>query len=205
MNDKLKNRDYILIIDKSGSMVATDTPTGQTRFKAAEESTIAIATMLEPYDPDGITVIPFAGGYKVYDNTTAAKVADIFRENQPMGGTVLAPVLQNVFDSYIANKAAGTAKPNGAIVLVVTDGQPSDGVDVAKAISAFTHKLESGDDEFGISFIQIGRDPEATRFLKGLDDNLVSAGAKFDIVDAKTIDEVEAIGLTETLMAALND
>lgn len=205
MNENLKNRDYVLIIDKSGSMVGTDTPTGQTRFKAAEESTVAIATMLEEYDPDGITVIPFNAAFKVYDNTTAAKVADIFRENQPMGGTVLAPPLQSVFDSYLAAKKAGTAKPNGMIVLVVTDGQPSDGVEVAKAISAFTQKLETGDDEFGISFIQVGRDPEATRFLKGLDDNLVSAGAKFDIVDTKTIDEVESIGLVETLIAALND
>jgi Mg-chelatase subunit ChlD len=202
---KLENRDYVVIIDKSGSMVATDTTSGQSRFKAAEESTVAIATMLEQYDPDGITVIPFSGSFKVYDNTTAAKVADIFKEHSPMGGTILTPPLQYCFDTYLKLKADGKAKENGMIVLVVTDGQPSDGEQVAKAITAFTHKLDNGDGEFGISFVQIGRDAEATAFLKRLDDDLTGAGAKFDIVDTKTIDEVEQIGLTETLIAALED
>lgn len=205
MSENLQNRDYVMIIDKSGSMTQTDTPTGQSRFKAAEESTIAIASMLEQYDPDGIDVIPFSGSFKVYNNTTAAKVVDIFRENQPMGGTVLAPPLKSVFDTYLAAKAAGTTKSNGMIVLVITDGQPSDAADVAKTISDFTQKLDNGDGEFGITFLQVGRDPEATRFLKSLDDDLTSHGAKFDIVDTKTIDEVEQIGLTEVLIAALND
>lgn len=205
MNENLQNRDYVVIIDKSGSMIGTDTPNGQTRFKYAEESTVAIASMLEQYDPDGITVIPFAGNFKVYDNTTAAKVTDVFRENQPMGGTVLAPPLKSVFDNYLAAKKAGTSKANGMIVLVITDGQPSDGPEAAKAISDFTQHLDNGDGEFGLTFIQVGRDVEATKFLKALDDDLVKAGAKFDIVDTKTIDEVEQIGLTETLLAALND
>lgn len=205
MNENLQNRDYVIIIDKSGSMAGTDTPTGQSRFKYVEESTVAIATTLEQYDPDGITVIPFAGGFKVYDNTTAVKVADVFKENQPMGGTMLAAPLKAVFELYLAAKKAGTTKANGMIVLVITDGQPSDGKEAAKAISDFTQKLDNGDGEFGLTFIQVGHDAEATRFLKSLDDDLVTAGAKFDIVDTKTIDEVEQIGLTETLLAALND
>lgn len=204
MTENLKNRDYYVVIDKSGSMLGNDTTTGQTRFKAAEESTVAIASFLEPYDPDGITVIPFATTFKVYDNTTAAKVADVFRENSPMGGTMLAGPLNAVFDHYLAAKKAGTAKANGGLCLVITDGSPSDGEEAARAISAFTKKLDT-DEEFGISFIQVGRDPDATRYLKRLDDDLVTAGAKFDIVDTKTMAEVEAIGLTETLIAALND
>jgi uncharacterized protein YegL len=202
-SEALKDRDYYIVVDKSGSMGETDTPTGQTRFKYAEESTIAIAKVLEQYDPDGITVIPFAGGFKVYSNTTASKVSDIFKENQPFGGTVLSPPLTACFDDYLANKSAGKAKAKGAMVVVITDGQPSDDKEVGNVISKFTHKLDSGDDEFGIAMIQIGRDPAATAFLKNLDDNLTSA--KFDIVDTKTIDEVETLGLVETLLAALND
>lgn len=199
----MDNRDYYVIIDKSASMNETDTPTGQSRFAYAEESTIAIAQVLEKYDPDGITVIPFAGGFKVYHETTAAKVKEVFRENQPFGGTVLAPALQYCFSEYLSNKRAGIAKLNGAMIVVVTDGQPSDEAEVAKTIAQFTTQLENGDNEFGISLLQVGKDPAATRFLKNLDDNL--KGAKFDIVDTKTFEEVEQIGLTEALMAALND
>lgn len=202
---KLVNRDYYLVIDKSGSMVATDTPTGQSRFDYARESAIAIATTLEKYDPDGITVIPFAGNFKVYANTTASKVNDIFAENQPMGGTILAPVLAAIFKEHLENKAAGKLKENGSMIVVITDGAPSDEKEVAKTISDFTQKLDNGDDEIGISLIQVGRDAAATAFLKKLDDDLVAGGAKYDIVDTKTIDEVETIGLTEVLMAALDD
>lgn len=205
MNPKLQGRDYYLIVDKSGSMDEKDTPTGQSRFEYAKESTVAIARTLEQYDPDGITVIPFAGAFKVYPNTTAAKVTDIFRENQPMGGTILAPVLQFCFDDFLALKAAGNAKPNGAMIVVVTDGQPSDSAQVAKTISDFTQKLDNGDDEFGIALFQVGKDPEASAFLKKLDDDLVGSGAKFDIVDTKTFEEIETIGLTEALIAALDD
>lgn len=201
----LENRDYYLIVDKSGSMRETDTPTGQTRYEYAEESTIAIARAVEKYDPDGITVIPFSSTFKVYENTTSVKVKDVFKESSPMGGTMLAAPLKACFQDYLTKKQAGIAKANGAIVLVITDGQPEDGAEVAKAISEFTHKLDNGDDEFGISLIQVGKDAAATKYLQSLDDDLVSHGAKFDIVDTRTMDEVEQIGLQETLLAALND
>lgn len=201
---KLENRDYYVVVDKSGSMGDTDTPTGQSRWKYAEESAIAVARAVEQYDPDGITVVVFNGSFKVYDNTTAAKVKDVFAEHSPMGGTQLAAPLNAVFDHYLQAQKDGKGKENGALCIVITDGQPSDGKEAAKAISAFTQKLDSRE-QFGIALLQVGRDAEATRFLKSLDDDLVTAGAKFDIVDTKTIDEVEQIGLTETLMAALND
>ena len=40
---KLETRDYILILDKSGSMSATDTRNGKSRWEEAKESTIALA------------------------------------------------------------------------------------------------------------------------------------------------------------------
>lgn len=203
MSEKLKNRDFFVLVDKSGSMSDSDTPSGQTRYKYAEESTIALAKKLEEFDPDGITVIPFSSTFKVYDNQTAGKVKDVFAENDPMGGTVLTGPLKHCFDAYLKEKKAGTAKANGAMVVVITDGQPQDEGEVGKSIIEFTKKLDSGDDEFGILFLQVGKDPGAKKFLEKLDDNL--NGAKFDIVDAKTMDDLENLGLTEALMGALND
>jgi uncharacterized protein YegL len=203
--EKLKNRDYYILLDKSGSMEESDTPSGVSRFKYAEESTIAIARKLGEYDPDGISLIPFASSYKAYDNVTHSAVQNVFKENTPMGGTNLAPPLQWCMDDYLAKKAKNQQKANGAIVLVITDGCPSDEALVAKAIVNFTKKLDNGDSEFGISFVQVGKDSHASAYLKRLDDNLTSEGAKFDIVDTKTMDEVESVGLTETLIAALTD
>jgi Mg-chelatase subunit ChlD len=204
--ESLGNRDYVLVIDKSGSMSDSDTPTGQTRWEYAQESTVAIAReVCSKYDKDGITLIPFAGSFKVHENVTESKVKDAFKEHSPMGGTILAPVLKNAFDSYLKRKAAGQTKPNGEMLIVVTDGQPQDEAEVAKTIVQFGNKLDNADEEYGIQFIQIGKDAQASKFLKKLDDDLVSQGAKYDIVDTKTMEEVESIGLTETLIAALND
>ena len=54
-----------------------------------------------------------------------------------------------------------------------------------------------------ILFVQVGDDASATRFLQGLDDNL--KGAKFDIVDAKTVAEVDAFASTAELLLAAID
>lgn len=204
-NSILENRDYVMVIDKSGSMNEMDCPGGKSRWDSCRETTEAVANKLQQWDPDGITVIPFAGSFKIYPNTTPAKVKDVFKENEPLGGTILAPVLKAVFADYIARKKAGTTKANGEILVVVTDGQPSDECEVAKEIVNFTKTLDNGDGEYGIQFLQVGKDAGAAKFLKKLDDDLVSQGAKFDIVDTKTMEELENIGLTEALMASLND
>ena len=203
MSERLKNRDYYLAIDKSGSMETEDTSSGQSRFKFAEESTIALAKKLEAFDPDGICVIPFGSTHKVYDNVTGEKVADIFKENQPFGSTNLSPVLKHCFDDYLKKKKAGSAQANGAILVIMTDGAPSDPAEVKKAIVDFSQKLDNGDGEFGILFLQVGKDAGAGAYLTELDDNL--KGAKFDIVDKKTFEEVESLGILGALEASLDD
>ena len=107
---RLKNRDYYVVIDKSGSMEERDTPTGVSRWQYCQESTNAIAKKLNEYDPDGITVVPFSSSHKWYPNTTPETVKNVFAENSPMGGTNLAPALQACFDDYLANKKAGKLK-----------------------------------------------------------------------------------------------
>lgn len=52
--EKLKNRDYYLLIDKSGSMAEKDCPGGKSRWDYCKESTLAISKKLDEYDPDGI-------------------------------------------------------------------------------------------------------------------------------------------------------
>jgi hypothetical protein len=200
----LQDRDYTLIIDRSGSMITADMPGGRTRWQAVQESTFALARKCEQLDPDGITVYIFAGKFKRYDDVTAAKVQQIFMENEPMGGTNLAGVLQNAFESYFQRKAAGKSKKNGEMLLVVTDGEPDDQKAVMKAIIDATRRMDR-DEELGVSLIQVGRDALASRFLKALDDDLTRAGAKFDICDTITLDEMEDTPLMDVLLAALND
>jgi len=200
----MSDRDYTLIIDKSGSMSTPDQVGGRTRWEIAQESPIALARKCEQFDPDGITVYVFSGKFKRYDDVTTAKVSQIFQENDPAGTTNLAGVLQDALNNYFQRKAAGQTKPNGETILVITDGEPDDRKAVFEVIIQATRQMEK-DEELGISMIQVGSDAQATKFLKALDDQLQGVGAKFDICDTITLDDLEDMSLTDVLMNAITD
>jgi hypothetical protein len=200
----IENRDYTLIIDKSSSMATSDEPNSPTRWEIAQESTLALAKACEKIDPDGITVYLFSSRFRRYDNVTSEKVSRIYAENEPMGKTELATVLQDGLDNYFQRKAAGETKENGETFLVVTDGEPNDHKAVIRTIIDAANRIDR-DEELAISLIQVGHDKKATAFFKALDDQLQSAGAKFDIVDTITVDEMQNVSLTEVLLKAIID
>lgn len=200
----MKDRDYTLIIDRSGSMSTPDQAGGRTRWAAAQESTLALARKCEQFDPDGITVYVFAGRFKRYDDVTSGKVEQIFMENDPNGTTNLASVLQDAINHYFQRKASGNTKPAGETILVITDGEPDDRRAVMEVIISATRQMER-DEELAISFIQVGNDPAATKFLTALDDQLEGVGAKFDICDTVTIQDMEDMSLTDVLLNAIAD
>jgi uncharacterized protein with von Willebrand factor type A (vWA) domain len=199
----LDNRDYTLIIDKSGSMSNTDRGTNKSRWETVKESTLALARKCDQLDPDGITVYLFSGKFKRYDKVTAAKVEQIFQENEPMGGTNLTAVLQDAVNQFFQRKKAGQAK-GGETILIITDGEPDDRRSVFEVIIEATKRMDS-DEELAISFIQVGSDASATDFLKALDDRLMGIGANFDIVDTVTIGDMEDMTIAEVLLSAIND
>ncbi|WP_353258426.1 vWA domain-containing protein [Prochlorothrix hollandica] len=200
----MKNRDYTLIIDKSGSMSITDQPGGMSRWIAAQESTLAVARKCEQLDPDGMTVYVFSTRFKRYDNVTASQVETIFLENDPMGLTNLADVLRDATTHFLQRKAAGQLDKEGETILVITDGEPNDRRSVIDVIVAVSQHLDR-DEELAISFIQVGNDQGAKTFLKALDDQLEEVGAKFDICDTITMDDMAEMSLAEVLMSAIED
>lgn len=200
---KLGDRDYTIIVDKSGSMQTGDR-NGKTRWQNAHETTFGLAAALEKHDPDGITVYAFSNKFKRYDNTTAAKVNKIWEEETPNGSTNLAAVLADAAQQFKAKKASGNLKAGGELFVVMTDGEPDSESDVEKEIIALANSLDR-DEECAILFVQVGDDPGATRFLQRLDDNLVARGAKFDIVDTIKCQDVGDSTLLELVEKAFND
>jgi hypothetical protein len=185
-------------------MSTPDQAGGMTRWAAAQESTVALARKCEQFDPEGITVYMFSSRFKRYDDVTAAKVEQVFLENDPVGTTNLAAVLQDATDSYFQRKAAGKVKQGGETILIVTDGEPDDRKAVMEVIINASRRMTQ-DEELAISFIQVGKDAGATKFLKALDDQLQGAGAKFDICDTITMDDIADMSLAEVLMNAISD
>ena len=196
-------RDYTLIIDKSGSMSIIEPKFQKSRWELVQESTLALARKCDQLDANGITVYTFSGKFRRYDNVNVSKVEQIFQENEPVGGTNLTAVLQDAINSFLQRKKSNQSSI-GETILVITDGEPNDRRSVFEIIIQASKCLDA-DEELAISFMQIGNDPSATKFLQALDDQLMEVGAKFDIVDTVTFDEMEDLTLTEVLLNAIED
>lgn len=214
----VEQRDYTLIIDSSGSMGTKDVGS-MSRWQAVQESTLALAARCEQLDPDGLTVYFFSSSFRRSEGVTSARVAQLFAANTPNGSTNLAAVLEHAFDDFFERKAARRLKPSGETILVITDGVPDNEEAVVEVIVKATQKMDR-DEELAVSFLQIGRDEGARAFLKRLDDDLVSTkkpgffgklfgggkqGARFDICDTLTFDELEDRSLTQVLLDAIRD
>lgn len=205
----LENRDYTVIVAKTAPSVVPTPPGFDDRWKSAHEAVLALAKKCEEYDPDGITIYisshHSSEAFKQYRQVTPDKLETIFDENYPPETLNLLDGLHTALDEYFARKQAGRAKPNGAIIIVLIDGEPKDRMAIAKTIVAATEKI-SHPQELGIGFAQIGDDIIARGFLTSLDHDLRStAGAKFDIVKTRVLDEIGTNCLTEFLMDVIHN
>lgn len=193
--------DYIICLDASGSMGepskrGTSSPS---RWEVAQETVTAIARTVAKFDDDGIDVVRFGGNVQQHQGVTVDKVRDIFA-TEPAGGTPTLGAIQ------AALKLAGKSSKKDFII-VLTDGEPNQGeAPLIKQLLIDTANKQETDDSLTFLFIQVGDNAQATSWLKSLDDDLVKAGAKFDIVDVKTAAEVDGFAsIPELLEAALND
>lgn len=203
-NEQLKKYDFIVLVDKSGSMSTTDCPGGKSRWDYSKENVLAIARECQKYDDNGITVGVFADHLKLYENVTdgSGKLADIFKENQPSGSTDTAGALDKVIQEYLGTKGQPNCKP--IVVVVITDGEPNSESDLVKVIVNATKKISTRE-EIGIEFIQVGSDASAHAFLDRLDNNLTNEGAALDIVNAVTTSDLGDKLISDVLIASLTE
>lgn len=194
---QLQEYDFIVVIDASGSMSTNDCPRGLSRWDYMQESVGAFARDVAKFDSDGIDLVIF-GGTQItsHQGVTPDKVQQVFESRSPRGSTPLAEALDAALK--LANKS-----DKKDFILVFTDGVPDDKAAAADVIRRQANKQET-DDECTFLFVQVGADAAAKAYLKMLDDDL--KGAKFDIVDAKTIEEAEAFASTaELVLHAIDD
>lgn len=162
--ETLKKLDWIVLIDHSGSMgEPSERLKGRTRLDEVAEEVLAVSRVAEKYDDDGITVIGFSSGVAVYDGVKADKVSSLFKEITPRGSTNLDGAL-----AAAVTKAKSSTKET--IVLVYTDGAPNDQDAAQKVIEQAGADL--GRPRIAFTFIQVGSDPGATKFLHHLDSEL---------------------------------
>lgn len=191
--------DHVILVDRSGSMSSpSDRYQGKSRWQEAQEYCVGFANYLGNIDEDGFTLITFNGDIKVTDNLkNADAVQKLFANEAPGGGTLLAPAIQAAL-----NKFKQSGKPG--MIHVFLDGEASDREQVAKTIIAATQTMQK-DAELAISFMQVGHDQTAAKFLQQLDDDLQGKGAKFDVVNSMNISDSDSLSIQQVMYLALND
>jgi len=169
-----------------------------TRWVEAHEAVSCLADAITQADPDGISLYFFSHGFDEYFNiNNPQRVRELFDQHRPGGSTDLAKVLKVALDRHFKNNTPET-------ILIITDGEPDDQRAVARVITEATKKM-ARDEDLSLSFIQVGHDTGATKFLKNLDDELPKHGAKFDIVDCVTAEEFEGMGFAALVQKSIVD
>jgi uncharacterized protein YegL len=218
---RLDNYDIAILLDRSGSMGIEDCPNGKTRWAYARENVEAIATRTARMDKDGIDIIVFGSQIKKYLRITFDNLQNelqkIYKEVEPLGTTATDVALEALLTpKWFADRKAEKNKP--LIIVVFTDGEPNDRDAVTKIIINAANSIER-DADLGIVFVQIGHDASAKAYLDKLDNQLKKDGfnisdtksvdghvkVKFDIVDTKTMDQLDDLGIIGLLEQALDD
>lgn len=222
----LSKYDLEVFVDISGSMETRDTSTRQTRLDDCREKVSMLVEECEKIDTDGVTFGFFNGGFKVYENTTFAKVGPLFAKCTPNGGTATGELLEARINDYLDKRlgkpksgifgkavpADPTVKPR--IIVIFTDGEPNVPNErvgrqkVRDVIVEATKRIKGAGltrDALGICFIQTGRDPKAKDFLVELDDQLEASGAVLDIVNCLTVEHCDGMTTKQILEEALDD
>lgn len=190
---RLSEYDFVVAIDTSGSMAEPNKAgSSTTRWEAVQETAMTFIRDVQQIDQDGLGLVLFGRQVESFDNVTADKAREVFAARSPRGSTPLAEALDAAF------ALAGKSNKKDFIV-VFTDGVPDDRDAAAKRIIQQANS-QANDDDCTVLFVQVGDDAAATAYLQSLDDDL--AGAKFDIVDAKTVTEADAFNSTAELIVA---
>lgn len=184
---QLSEFDYVIVVDTSGSMGEPNKRgSTKTRWEAMQETATTLAREVEAFDDNSLGMVFFGGPtIQSHDGVTSQKLRELFAAKSPRGTTPLTEALQE------ALKLAGKSDKKDFII-VLTDGEPNDRESVVKVICDQA-KAQANDEDLTILFVQVGDDAAATKFLEYLEDGLQE---KFklphDIVDVKTVDQVDA-------------
>lgn len=209
LSGQLTDYDYTVVIDRSTSMRKKMKGKRITRMQAVEEVVLEVIMEASRFDPDGLTVYTFSHKYDMIDNVTCDDAEDLFDSIKLSAGTVLAPVLEDIYQQHKRKKEEGK-DIKGDIVIVIHDGEPDDKDDVVRTLVKMANYVKN-DKEMGITFIQAGDDSTAISFLQYLDDYLYKPksrgghGAKHDIIDTKSIEWFNENGAKKGFLQALID
>ena len=195
----LKKYRTLFLVDDSESMMEHGPESG-TRWETAKSVVEKIASLLFEKNSNGIEMRFFNFApekdqrAKLKNLKSVKEVARQFTKLRPEGPSRTADEIDTVLSQFI-HEFEEDRETKGLNLIVVTDGEPSEGQDVEGTIVKYAKKLEKLSvpaHKVGIQFVQIGKDPKTTAFLRRLDDDLQRKhGLDRDVSRSKTVSWLE--------------
>lgn len=200
--NKLKNYDLVIMQDRSSSMGERENyPQGIfPRWYWCLTQAVDLRRQTFRLPNWHFDLVMFSANFDLYRQVTMSQLPEVFNRNGIWIGTHLGPPMEQVFSEYFQRRANGSAKP--LIVAIVTDGKPKDMKYLCDVITNTTQQMHSAG-EIRLVFLQVGTDEESYKKLNLLDNGLLRAGAKYDIVSIMPFSQVTRIGLTRALLSSL--
>lgn len=187
-----KKQDYVVIVDASASMMSGMMhPYGATRWSETQKALGTLAERACKNDPDGLSLYFFSDAVTKFGFVrSAAEVDRIFSTFYPSGMTDLAAALDVACKEHFAKR-----KPCPTKILVIHDGEPNSEEAVRQVLRTAAASIKRPKD-LHISLVQVGDDPQATAFLKNLDNGL---GTKWDIVDHVSSTQLQGVAFSDAI------
>ena len=142
---QLRDRNYTLIYAPTQLQRLGMPPGFEHRWQSAHGQIMNIAEQCYTLAIDGLTVyrgVADTDDFQVHQNVNAASLQSLMETAPTPERVTLAPVLQTVFERYLAARSAGQQPANGEIILILIDNEPTDRLAIAKQIVAASHQLE---------------------------------------------------------------
>jgi hypothetical protein len=197
-------RQYVIIVDRSGSMGAQDG--NGTRWTSAEAAVARMVETVFKYDTDHSVPLYLFDNHVEFvgELTSAAQVMNVFKSYQPRGTTDLAKVLKEALGTWAGNKRPNYSIIPGTTFLVLLDGSADDEEAVISTLKYYANPSNGfveNHTQIAVSFIQIGNDARATKFLETLDNTIQP-----DICDTKKASILcQSRGIDQVLFDAIFD
>lgn len=208
--ENLKAYDVIVFIDASHSMAIADCG-GQSRWQWCKEQTVNLSKVLKMQKVplgDHLKMVAFSDNFKVYPDVNWDSVSRFFESNKPSGNTDMNRAIKSELGQYFAArksltslKSGGTSRP--ILIAMITDGLPDRPLALKETIIEATKQMTESD-QIAITFLQVGTDLKATRYLQELDECLVGRKAVHDIVTTKTFEQINRSGLVSALLQSVS-
>jgi hypothetical protein len=196
----LNDYDKVIMIDKSSSM-AEDALPGISKWQWCRIHMTSLYTDNAPNFVGEVDVIPFDTEFQVFEHASLQDVAKIYERLGPSGGTVPDGALSFELEGFFERRKKN-AHTKPLLIAVLTDGLPSNPDTLRDIIFDATMRMAKPQDVC-ITFLQIGDSFRSSRILAALDDYMVDAGARYDVVNTTDFSILQKVGIKNALIAAL--